>query len=119
LIKKNKSRSIELFEDEVQASSKAIVYVGTLEFPFCGMLMSHMGSPDVEELHKMADKIGVSRRHFQNHELHPHYDICKSKKALALKHGAEEVSDKVLILKCYPGLANFMRGGEIPKGLNV
>jgi hypothetical protein len=36
----------------------------------------------------MARQIGVRRRWFQG----DHYDICKSKRALAVKHGAVEVS---------------------------
>jgi hypothetical protein len=42
-------------------------------------------------LHAMADRIGVSRRYYQNKGRTPHYDICLSKKALAIKHGAVEV----------------------------
>lgn len=86
------------------------VYVGDLEYPFRGMLMSHMASPDLEELHKMADAIGVSRRHFQNDKQYPHYDICKSKKKLAIAHGAEEISDRELIVKCYKELSVFIKG---------
>jgi hypothetical protein len=47
----------------------------------------------VEELHAMADRIGVSRRWFQfppNHKT-PHYDICKAKRVLAIRRGAIEV----------------------------
>lgn len=37
-----------------------------------------------DELHAMADKIGVSRKWFQG----DHYDIAKSKRALAIQAGA-------------------------------
>ncbi len=84
--------------------SSDIVYVGILEFPYRGMLMSHMGSPDLESLHRMAAAIGINRKWFQNHAMHPHYDICKAKKQLAIKLGALEVSDKELIRQCYPAL---------------
>jgi hypothetical protein len=40
----------------------------------------------------MADKIGVKRQWFQDHKRHPHYDICLSKKELALKNGAKSVT---------------------------
>jgi hypothetical protein len=46
-----------------------------------------------EELHTMADRIGLARRWFQAPPAHktPHYDVCKSKRALAIRHGAVEV----------------------------
>lgn len=83
-----------------------MVYIGKLEFPYRGMIMSHMASPDLNELHEMADKIGINRKWFQDHKnngksKHPHYDICKSKKQLAIKYGAVEVSDRELIRQCY------------------
>lgn len=85
-----------------------MVYVGNLEFPFRRMLMSHMATDgDIEELHLMADKIGVSRRWFQNIPKHPHYDICKSKKQLAIKFGAMEISDREIITRCYPELVKL------------
>lgn len=54
------------------------------------MVMCHMLADRVEDLHAMADKIGIARRWFQN-KRYPHYDICKSKRALAVKHGAIEI----------------------------
>lgn len=88
------------------------VYVGKLEFPYGRMLMSHMASPDLEELHKMAEAIGIKRKWFQDHEKHPHYDISKGKKQIAILMGAEEVSDKELIQKCYPGFEDWLYGGN-------
>lgn len=79
------------------------VYVGILEFPYGRMLMSHMASPDLEALHRMADAIGIKRKWFQNKQRHPHYDICKSMKQKAIKLGAVEVSDRELIRRCYKG----------------
>lgn len=58
------------------------------------MKMSHMAASSDEELHEMARKIGVDRRHWQsdkNHRL-SHYDICMSKRNLALKNGAIAVT---------------------------
>lgn len=92
-----------------------MVYVGILEFGFGRMKMSHMSSPDIEELHRMADAIGINRKWFQDdkHKLHPHYDVCKSKKQLAITLGAIEVSDKELVRQCYPALKKFMDGGKL------
>jgi hypothetical protein len=41
-----------------------------------------------EELHQMARKIGVARKWYQG----DHYDICLSKRALAVKLGAREIT---------------------------
>lgn len=55
------------------------------------MIMCHMMSKDLNALHEMADKIGVARKWFQNKPGGtPHYDICKSKRALAIRYGAVE-----------------------------
>lgn len=77
------------------------VYVGTMEFHFCRMIMFHMSSPDIESLHIMANKIGIQRKWFQNKDGMPHYDICKSKKELAIKNGAIEINDRELIKICF------------------
>jgi hypothetical protein len=60
----------------------------------------------IEELHAMADSLGISRDHFQDKPEKPHYDICKSKKKKAIRLLAKEVSDKeiVLILKQQNGI---------------
>jgi hypothetical protein len=79
------------------------VYIGTLEYAYNGMLMSHLASPNIEALHEMAAKLGI-RKWFQDDDkhLHPHYDVCKSKKKLALQLGAIEIDDRELINRCYP-----------------
>lgn len=75
------------------------VYVGNLEWPFRNMIMFHMVADTLEELHDMADKIGVNRKWFQPFPEHviAHYDICKSKKVLALNYGAVEMSDREIV----------------------
>lgn len=60
-------------------------------YPFGRMMMCHMMSKDLEALHAMAARIGVRRQWFQNKPGGvPHYDICKSKRVLAVKFGAVE-----------------------------
>jgi hypothetical protein len=81
-----------------------MVYVDDMELPYGRMIMCHMGSPDLEELHKMAQAIGIARKWFQNDKGHPHYDVCKSMKKKAIELGAVEVSGKELIRLCYPNL---------------
>jgi hypothetical protein len=77
------------------------VYVGNLEFGYGRMKMSHMVADTDDELHAMADKIGLSRKWFQNKKedgLH-HYDICKSKKLLAISFGAIQMTDREIVTK--------------------
>lgn len=71
------------------------VYVDEPIHRFGRMIMCHMVAPDVHELHAMADRIGVARRWFQDpltmNVSAPHYDISKSKRALALAAGARTI----------------------------
>jgi len=61
------------------------------------MLMSHMAADTLDELHNMAQGIGVDKRHFQNKPGKPHYDICQQNKIKAIALGAIEVNDRMLI----------------------
>lgn len=58
------------------------------------MKMSHMIADTEQELHEMADKIGVARRWYQGPPMtpRPHYDICLSKRKLAVEYGAKEIT---------------------------
>jgi hypothetical protein len=51
----------------------------------------HMFADSDDELHAMADAIGLKRAWFQNHRLLPHYDLVSSKRAQAVRLGAIEV----------------------------
>lgn len=64
---------------------------------FRRMKMSHMIADNEDELHAMADRIGVARRWYQG----DHYDICKSKRSLALKNGAIPITVKELSHKIH------------------
>lgn len=66
------------------------VYVDAAIWSYGRMKMCHMLADSVEDLHLMADKIGVARKWFQN-DRYPHYDICKSKRELAISLGAIEI----------------------------
>lgn len=52
----------------------------------------HLFADTLEELHVFAASIGLRRRWFQNREDMPHYDLVGSKRRLAVKKGAEQVS---------------------------
>jgi len=73
------------------------VYVDKPAHPLGRMIMCHMLADSLEELHAMADKIGISRHHFQTNSSTPHYDICKSKRSLAVKYGAVEADRSAIV----------------------
>lgn len=75
------------------------VYVDHYFAQFGRMQMSHMIADTLPELHEMADKIGVARKWFQNQASIPHYDVCKSKRELAIKLGAVPVERREFVLK--------------------
>jgi len=78
------------------------------------MLMSHMAADTIEELHQMAQEVGVAKRHFQNKQGKPHYDICKQNKLKAIELGAIEVNDREII-ELYRALAKWMPTIECKK----
>jgi len=73
------------------------VYVDEWRASFRGMLMSHMMADTTAELLAMADKIGVARKWIQYPGTwREHFDVCLSKRKLAIRHGALLVSPKDL-----------------------
>lgn len=72
------------------------VYVDNMEAPFGRMVMCHMWADTYPELLHMVDVIGVDRKWVQ----HPpkaswvHFDIALSKRALAVKAGAIELTTR-------------------------
>ncbi|WP_417491856.1 DUF4031 domain-containing protein [Maricaulis sp.] len=70
------------------------VYVDPAIWPYGRMMMCHMTADSLGELHDMASALGIARRWFQcpPKASMPHYDICKSKRALAIELGAREVT---------------------------
>ena len=64
-------------------------------------LWCHMATDGpIEELHKFAHKIGLRRSWFQNHPLHPHYDLRPSKREAAIREGAQPVTTQELVKRC-------------------
>lgn len=60
---------------------------------FGRMLMAHMVADTEAELHEMAAKLGVARRHYQG----DHYDICTTKRWAAIRLGAVPVSTREIV----------------------
>lgn len=65
------------------------VYVDRGVNAYGRMKMCHMLADTLEELHAMADKLGLKREWFQSHST-PHYDVCQAKRRLAISFGAIE-----------------------------
>ena len=86
------------------------VYVDNMRASFGRMVMCHMMADTHDELLLMVDKIGVNRKWIQ----HPgtnkeHFDICQSKRVLAIRHGAAELTMRELCLRMNPELARLYR----------
>jgi hypothetical protein len=71
------------------------VYVDDMKAKYGRMVMCHMLADTDDELHRMADRIGVARRWHQAPPKHDsHYDIALSKRAAAVEAGAVEITWK-------------------------
>lgn len=68
------------------------VYVDPAQHKFGRMIMCHMWADTLEELHQMAEKLGLKRSWFQKppKASWEHYDVSKGKRALAVQLGAIE-----------------------------
>jgi hypothetical protein len=61
-------------------------------------VMCHMIADTRAELLTMADRIGVARKWIQKPgQPFEHFDICLSKRALAIRYGAKEVSRREIV----------------------
>lgn len=78
------------------------VYVDNAYIKYGRMTMCHMVADTKEELDEMADRIGVRRKWRQASRI-VHYDICKSKRELAVKLGAVEITTRQLVRILPPG----------------
>lgn len=71
------------------------VYVDDMQAGYGRMKMCHMVADTDEELHAMAANIGVARHWHQKHGTpQSHYDICLSKRVLAVHYGAQEITQR-------------------------
>jgi|HubBroStandDraft_1064217.scaffolds.fasta_scaffold48116_5 hypothetical protein len=73
------------------------VYVDQPIHRFRQMLMCHMLADSPEELHEMADRIGMARKWYQYDASTPHYDLPREKRAAAIAAGAVEVARRDLV----------------------
>lgn len=74
------------------------VYVDDMKAPLGRMVMCHMIADTEDGLAEMAQKIGVNLKWWQHKGTkRSHFDICKAKRALAVKFGAMEVNSRELV----------------------
>lgn len=65
-----------------------------------GRKSCHMFADTLEELHAMASTIGMRSEWFQdNGQSAEHYDLTATKRALAIKHGAKQLTIREQV--CY------------------
>lgn len=100
------------------------VFVDDMKAAYRGMKMCHMLADTTSELLDMAGKIGVSAHHIQHGgTFKEHFDICKTKRALAIERGAKQItlrqSGVLVVLKMARN--SVLHGGTIaiPKQLLV
>lgn len=82
-----------------------MVYVDDAKIEYGQMFMYHMIADSTAELIEMVDKIKVGRRYIQNKgKYNEHFDICLSKRKLAIAAGAKPITTRelVTILKKHP-----------------
>ncbi len=73
------------------------VYVDKMRAPFGRMVMCHMIADTDDELLLMAKKIGVAHKwHQAAGTFKSHFDICLSKRALAIASGTIEITMREL-----------------------
>jgi len=77
-------------------------YVDDMRAPFGRMIMCHLIADSDDELHAMADTIGVARRWHQKppKASHSHYDIALSKRAAAIAAGAVPITWRQTAMMC-------------------
>lgn len=95
------------------------VYVDKATNGFHGMVMCHMIADSLEELHAMADALGLKRTWFQAAPpaSFPHYDIALSKRAIAVKLGAVECDRNEIVehmARLRPVFGIYGRGNPAP-----
>lgn len=74
------------------------VYIDDYRAPFAEMVMCHMIADSHDELMGMADQIGVARKWIQKAgTAREHFDICLSKRKLAIQAGAIPIKPKQLV----------------------
>lgn len=75
----------------------------------------HMYADSIEELHSMADAIGMRRAWFQDKPRFPHYDLVAARRIKAVHLGAKEHTRQELVAFMQARRANIAPQPEPPK----
>ncbi len=67
---------------------------------WCHMMTDDLTPAGLDELHAMAEQIGLRRAWFQDKRRLPHYDLTVSRRAKALRAGAQSVPAYELVRRC-------------------
>lgn len=62
----------------------------------------HLSADTIPELHQFAERLGLKPAYFQNLPGLPHYDLTKTKRRLAIKLGAVEISAGEILRRVSP-----------------
>lgn len=68
------------------------VYVDDAVHLWRGQRWAHLMADTLDELHAMADALGVSRQRFQNKTSGAHYDVTAGLRERAIELGARPIS---------------------------
>jgi hypothetical protein len=64
------------------------------------MMTDDLSEQGLDELHRMAELIGLPRAAFQNKPHLPHYDLTPPRRMAALQHGAQTVATREMVVRC-------------------
>jgi hypothetical protein len=83
-----------------------MIFVDSIQhYPNCELPCKdwcHMATDgDLNELHRVASRLGLGRAWFQDKPATPHYDLTPTKRAQALKFGAQAVNSRELARRCF------------------
>lgn len=88
-------------------------YVDDMRAGYGQMVMCHMTADTTAELIAMADRIGVRRRWIQRAGTpQEHFDVCLAKRALAVKAGAIQITQREtgMLVRAKRAGEQFVRG---------
>ena len=84
------------------------VFVDDMRARYGRMIMCHMGADTTGELLGMAERIGVAQRWIQHAGTwREHFDIALVKRALAVRFGALEVTQRDFVIRKSPRLVGL------------
>ena len=91
------------------------VYVDDAVHPWRGQRWAHLMADTLEELHAMAQRLGIPRRAFQNKTSGAHYDVTADLREDAIRFGAIAISrhvDRTLVKAVIARAREQGRGGD-------